>query len=231
MQIRRFAVAFAAFAFMLTGCAAPTVEGDPSIVIDMIESRFESTTRLQSLPSTLAEALPNQVYRDVDTGKEFSVSTGAVLGRVASATVIDSWTLKDGEAVEVALDDSTVLWRMVDVVVEVERAWGDVAGSKEVHVTIPLDGAIPIDLGTSAMVNLGRVFLVLNEDRIYENEALLGTVASDGTVAFVNDGLDEPLFSGAGLDTVAELTEALDARPATIEMRYDKGIPLQLAEG
>ncbi len=224
----KFSALVAVTIALVTSSCATQESSNPDLILDLLAERGQATDAVY-VDRSLAQALPNQTYSDLDTGQTYSISDAVVLGTVIEARVAAAYSFA-GDGIdyrEVPAEDPEADWRMVSVTIAPERTWGEAPVSEPVVFQLPLNGAIPVKTGVASVGELGRVVVVLEGDRVVRNEQLLGTVDDEGRIAFV--GATAMPDYADGLDTVAELASALEQRPAPVYTRGWHQVPEPIA--
>ena len=127
------------------------------------------------------------------------------MGTVAAVGDVRGYII-DGERVQEASGSRPPMWQLVRVTVTVEESWGAAAGKSEVQVTFPLSSSNDPHSSIESLRALGRVLLILKDDRIVRNEEYLGLVDDAGLISYPL--LFDPA-AAAGLTTLADLRAAL----------------------
>lgn len=156
------------------------------------------------LATSVIDALPNVPYLRED-GSVVTVSDSVVVGTVAAVGDVRGYII-DGERVQEASGSRPPMWQLVRVTVTVEESWGAAAGKSEVQVTFPLSSSNDPHSSIESLRALGRVLLILKDDRIVRNEEYLGLVDDAGLISYPL--LFDPA-AAAGLTTLADLRAAL----------------------
>jgi hypothetical protein len=207
---RRSRTAIAGIAILaLAACGAG--RGDPAVILDALsEAGADSVYPAH----TLRESMPNQAFV-LPGGERVRGSESVVVGRVVSGEIRSAHAVVGESVVDVPPGSDGATWSMATVELEVEEAWGDLAGAETVMFLLPIRGG-RTDEQLASIRALGRIVVFLADGRVGRNEELLGLVADDDRITFpvaAGAGVDLGRFL-EGIDTLAELrAELAQSRP------------------
>lgn len=212
-----------------TGC---TAEGSAQDVLDFYAARHETATRIAP-ERGLADLLPNQHFA-IDGAAPAPLSSGVVIGTILNVEpgrgyVVEGDDAPTGQEVEFA--NPNALWRTISVELEVERQFDTSLGIvDQVRFGLPIDGATDYEAMRQGLISMGRVVVVLDPPgafsydpslyRVHWDGVFLAPVSDDGTFVFSALGDEARHFQG-GLDTIAELSAAHEARRPVVESARD----------
>lgn len=222
MRTDRFLKATAALAIVvgataaLAGCtttAAPSSDAKAYLLRSMAARAINAETVMPE--QTLSDLVPSHEF-SIEGSKAEPLAEGIVVGRITSVDAGEAYKVdpnNDLASIQLDYADPSAEWRVAVLTVKTDTRLGDV-GAKTIRVGYVIDGTADLSTMEQGLESLGRVTLVLNPQgkfdfdptlySVRQSGALLGTVASDGTISFPALGHDESEFL-AGADSVQDL--------------------------
>lgn len=206
---------------VLVLAACSTSQGDPAVILAALSDANLLADSVYPA-GTLRESMPSQVFVSAGGGR-IRVSESVVIGRVLDAEIQSSHEVVGESVADLPPGSDAAVWSMAAVEVDVEEAWGDLAGEETAVFLLPIRGQ-GADEQLASTRALGRIVVFLADGRVARNEELLGLVADDGRITFpvaAGSGMDMERFL-EGIDTVAELRAELELGPRP-DIRIDEG--------
>lgn len=201
-----------------TAAPAAAKHAEQADAMSYYEARLEGLSQYLFAESG-AEALPNQSYRDAETGEVFTATAQVLVGQVTGAKIDSAYV--DGEGDDVAAyevdpyaDDAD--WRLVKLTLDLQEQWPE--GAQEGSLLLPIAGGDDIESALDRFAALGGIVAFVDQDgRVFGNELLLGTVDDEGNIRYA--GAEEYPGFVESVDTLDEIRAGMREKttPITVE--------------
>lgn len=204
-------------------------------LFDHLHNRNQAAD-LVSVEQTFRELVPSQRF-SIAGAPATPLSAGLVVGTVSDVSEGRAYTnLNDApKSTELDFYAREALWRVIEVTVSVEQAWGSASSSDSVSFGVVVDRAIDPGTAINGLRDLGRVIVSLDDAGRYEymprlysvsqSGALLGTVDGVGAISFPGKDAGEAFMDG--LDTLNEVAVAAKSSPAVINVQIKDAVPVR----